>query len=70
MIFDKFFDFRKGDSTSFRAHSGSVRSVDVSGDGELLLTAGDDKSIKLWTIEGQRFVGALNQHLHWVRCAK
>ena len=37
----------KGDVTVFKAHTSSVRSVEFSGDGEQLLTASDDKSIKV-----------------------
>lgn len=37
----------KGDVTVFKAHTSSVRSVEFSGDGEQLLTASDDKSVKV-----------------------
>ena len=40
----------KGDVTVFKAHTSSVRSVEFSGDGEQLLTASDDKSIKVCQI--------------------
>lgn len=38
---------RKGESTMFRAHTGSVRAVDFSSDGESLLTCSDDKTVKV-----------------------
>ena len=38
---------RKGESTVFKAHTGSVRCVDFASDGHSLLTASDDKSIKV-----------------------
>ncbi len=39
--------FRKGESTVFRAHTGSVRSVDFANDGHSLLTSSDDKTLKV-----------------------
>lgn len=38
---------RKGESTVFKAHTGTVRCVDFSNDGQSLLTASDDKTIKV-----------------------
>ena len=38
---------RKGESTVFKAHTATVRSVDFSGDGQSLLTASDDKTVKV-----------------------
>ena len=40
----------KGESTVFKAHTGTVRSVDFSSDGQSLVTASDDKSVKVWTL--------------------
>ena len=37
----------KGESTVFKAHTGTVRSVDFSSDGQSLVTASDDKSVKV-----------------------
>lgn len=37
----------KGESTVFKAHTGSVRSIDFSSDGQSLLTGSDDKSMKV-----------------------
>ena len=39
--------FRKGESTVYTAHSAAVRSVDFSSDGQYLLSASDDKTIKV-----------------------
>lgn len=41
---------RKGESTVFKAHTATVRSVDFSADGQSLLTASDDKSLKVSTL--------------------
>ena len=38
---------RKGESTVFKAHTATVRSVDFSQDGLSLLTSSDDKTIKV-----------------------
>ena len=37
----------KGESTVFRAHTASVRDVNFSGDGQSLVTASDDKTVKV-----------------------
>jgi len=42
-----FHSSRKGESTVFKAHVGTVRSVDFSRDGQHLLTSSDDKSLKV-----------------------
>ena len=34
------------------------------------MTAGDDKSIKLWDTESQKFKGSFTGHTNWVRSAK
>ena len=40
---------RKGESTEFKAHTATVRSVDFSQDGQTMCSASDDKSIKVTT---------------------
>ena len=37
----------KGESTVFKAHTASVRCVDFASDGQSLLTASDDKTVKV-----------------------
>lgn len=54
----------------FKAHTATVRSVSFSHDGQRLVTASDDKSVKVWSVHRQRFVYSLNQHTNWVRCAR
>ena len=38
---------RKGESTVFKAHTATVRSVDFAEDGQFLCTASDDKTVKV-----------------------
>nr|XP_023423505.1 POC1 centriolar protein homolog B isoform X2 [Cavia porcellus] len=61
---------RRGKSSEFKAHTAPVRSVDFSADGQYLVTASEDKSIKVWNMYRQRFLYSLYRHTHWVRCAK
>ena len=46
---------REGRSTALKAHTGTVRCVNFSADGKLLITCGDDKTVK---------VGQLSLRLH------
>lgn len=61
---------RKTESTVFKAHTAAVRSVAFSRDGQRLVTASDDKSVKVWSVHRQCFIYSLNQHTNWVRCAR
>ena len=38
---------REGRSSVLKAHTGTVRCVNFSADGKLLITAGDDKTVKV-----------------------
>lgn len=62
--------FSKGESTEFKAHTATVRSVCFSADGQRLVTASDDKAVKVWSVHRQKFLYSLNQHTNWVRCAR
>lgn len=59
----------RGDSIFKKAHSKTIRSVDISADQTTIITASDDKSIKLFDAE-LNFRAALQGHSNWVRCAK
>lgn len=61
---------RKGQTAVFRAHTAAVRSVSFSPNGQQLLTASDDKSLKVWSVQKQRFIFSLKQHTNWARCAR
>ena len=61
---------RKGQSTVLKAHGGTVRSVSFSSDGASLLTASDDKTMKVWSVPAQRFGCTLSGgHTNWIRSA-
>lgn len=60
----------KGESTVFRAHTATVRSVHFCSDGQSLVTASDDKTVKVWSTHRQKFLFSLSQHINWVRCAR
>lgn len=52
-----------------KAHNATVRSVNFSSDGKLLLTSSDDKSLKVWNVADRRFIYSLTGHSNWVRTA-
>lgn len=58
-----------GKSLTLKGHGKGVRSVAFSADDRLLLTASDDKSVKLWSVASRKFRGGLQGHSHWVRSA-
>ena len=59
----------RGVNECIKAHAGAVRSVDFSFNGDLLLSAGDDKCVKLWGLPSRRFWKSLQGHANWVRSA-
>jgi centriolar protein POC1 len=61
---------RKADVTVFQAHTSAVRCVQFSSDGESLLSASDDKSLKIWSAQRTKFQGTLTGHLNWVRTCR
>jgi len=57
----------KGKSNVLKGHSGAVRSVCFSADSRFLLTASDDKTMKLWSLPTRKFQCSLSGHSNWVR---
>ena len=60
---------RKGESVTLKGHTGPVRSVDFSRDSRLLLSSGDDKCAKIWSLPSRKFVCSFVGHSNWLRCA-
>lgn len=52
------------------AHSGGVRTVDVSTDGGFILSGSEDKSLKIWRWANRKFESSLIGHKHWVNSAR
>ncbi|XP_073996183.1 uncharacterized protein [Rhodnius prolixus] len=60
----------RGKSIEFKTHFAIVRSVQFSPDGNNLLTASDDKSLKIWITSKRKFLTSLSGnggHTNWVR---
>eukprot|EP00913_Durusdinium_trenchii_P014166 g13294.t1 len=60
----------QGESRVMKVHSGAVRSVCFARDDSLLLTASDDKTLKLWSLSTFRFHASLLGHTNWVYSAQ
>ena len=58
-----------GESISRKSHTGRIHSVSFSSDGQLVLSAGDDKIVRLQYTEGLRHCSTLSGHTNWVRQA-
>jgi len=54
---------------TIKGHTSAVRSVEFSCDGQNILSASDDKSVKLWDIDTLKFKGSFIGHTNWVSCA-
>lgn len=61
---------REAKSSVIKAHGGAIRTVAFSCDGRRLLTGSDDKTIKVWLVQGQKFLATLTGHINWVRSAE
>lgn len=61
---------REGKSTTISAHSATVRCVNFASNGRMLLSASDDKTVKVWALPTQRFMFTLSGHMNWVRSAQ
>lgn len=60
----------KQSPATLRLHFSPVRSVDISSDDQLVVTASDDKLLKLASVSSRRFVASLVGHSNWVRSAR
>lgn len=59
-----------GTSAYFKAHTSSVRSIDLDGSCDHFLTASDDKSVKLWRLNNKKLMKTFTGHRNFVRCAR
>jgi centriolar protein POC1 len=53
-----------------KGHAAPVKSVDFNTDGSLLVSASDDKLVKVWDINKLKFRQTLRGHQNWVRSAQ
>ena len=61
----------KGSFTTIKGHTAPVRSIDFSSDSRFLLTASNDKIIKIFNLQDNRkFHSSYSGHSNWVRCAR
>lgn len=57
----------EGKASVIKGHNMPVRDVNFNTDGSLLLTASDDKLLKLFNTDTKRFLGSYVGHQNWVR---
>jgi hypothetical protein len=60
----------KQSPATLRLHFSPVRTVDISGDEQLLVTGADDKLLKLASVSHHRFMASFIGHSNWVRSAR
>mmetsp|Transcript_62412 Transcript_62412/g.115868 ORF Transcript_62412/g.115868 Transcript_62412/m.115868 type:complete len:482 (+) Transcript_62412:65-1510(+) len=60
---------RKRENWPVKLHFSPVRSCDISADERFLLTASDDKTVKMSSMSDLRFLRSMVGHSHWVRSA-
>ena len=56
----KLWDLRSNTAMTLRGHTGRVRSVAFSPDGELLASVSDDKTIRFWNVQSQQNIATQN----------
>jgi centriolar protein POC1 len=49
-------------SSVVKGHTGPIKSITFNSDGKMLLTAGDDKLVKLWSVENLKFLQTFSGH--------
>jgi WD40 repeat protein len=57
-----------GKPTISQSHSGQVRSVNFSPNGQLILTGSTDKTLKLWDVRSRRLLRTMSGHTKGVNC--
>ncbi len=55
-------------STAFKGHLKSINCIEISNDGEILITASDDKTIRLWNANDGKRICTLKGHEQGVTC--
>ena len=53
-----------------KGHSAPVKSIQFNCDGNYLLSASDDKTIKMWSVIDKKFIQTLKGHTNWIRRAQ
>lgn len=53
-----------------KGHSAPVKSISFNSDGTLLVSAGDDKLVKIWDADKRKFIQSFSGHQNWVRSAQ
>ena len=43
-------------SSVLKGHSAPIKSVEFNNDGKLLVSAADDKLVKIWSVEDMKFI--------------
>jgi centriolar protein POC1 len=52
-----------------KGHSAPVKSIEFNRDGSLLVSASDDKLVKIWDVKKKKFTLSFAGHKNWVRSA-
>jgi len=53
-----------------KGHSAPIKSIEFNTDGKLLVSAADDKLVKIWSVEDMKFIQSFSGHMNWVKCAQ
>jgi len=53
-----------------KGHSAPIKSVEFNADGRMLVSAADDKLVKIWSVEEMKFIQSFTGHQNWVKSAQ